>query len=370
MKRKSNKKSNFRMLILLILLAVFLIMSTYAWFTSNRVVKINPIDVTIDASEGFQISADAINWKTVMNASEFTSGALDDGNLVGTYVGHVNQIPAKMDPISTSGRTNATSGLMDMFLGLVDTDDNNNYMLTAEQQIEKQGGQSFIAFDLFFRTNNDMVLALDIEASVTDNGTGPTAGKGIENAARVAFVQLGALDYATYGSSPSPTTAQGLHNALGPTDGSNTVIWEPNYLSHTQLSVTDMYNIFGVSGNISDPFWTSIQVVDGIYADIEDTDEVKLIENNATDNTDFFEPVSGPTFVRTAADRKTNTNPAENGPKTLGIPLVKGITKIRIYMWLEGQDWDCRRYSIRFRNKMEFSINKSRCNTITIIKFE
>ena len=65
-KTKAIKQKLNNLLMILLLTAVLLIMSTYAWFTANRTVNIDAIDVKVATSSGLQISADGITWKTVL----------------------------------------------------------------------------------------------------------------------------------------------------------------------------------------------------------------------------------------------------------------------------------------------------------------
>lgn len=349
MKRKGETRVNTKksVLLLLILLA-FAILSTYAWFTSNRLVRITPIDVHIQASEGFQISLDAINWKTVIQASDITGAAL-----ASTYSNHRNHVPTDFDPISTAAET-STNGDMIMFEGQAAANDtenpavaNDNYLISAEAVTEGRDTSGFIGFDLFFRTNNVMTLALEQEANVVDNATEASrTGKGIENSARVGFVYQGHLIPGTPGTQAEVAT---LARALvydTDRDGSNVTIWEPNYLTHTEETRTEMFNMFGIDTTAAE--YDSRQEYDGIYAAIpakveddpdtqedESTTGTYLLQNNATENPDYFKDFSGEVagIVTTQTDR--------NGSESLNIELQPGITKFRIYMWLEGQDWDC-----------------------------
>lgn len=56
MKKKNKRKKRQRRLMLLLLLllftGLFLGTATYAWFTSNQTVKVNPIDVNVNAQGG------------------------------------------------------------------------------------------------------------------------------------------------------------------------------------------------------------------------------------------------------------------------------------------------------------------------------
>ena len=69
----------------------------------------------------------------------------------------------------------------------------------------------------------------------------------------------------------------------------------------------------------------------GVKAEFAKSVGVKLLrESNATTHSDLFATVS-PNY-KTAKDFTTNVSL---------FTLTKGITKMRIYMWIEGQDVDC-----------------------------
>ena len=72
-----KKRRKYRLLILLLLLlgtGTMLVTSTYAWFTSNRTVTVEDIDVNVAASGGIQVSVDGTNWKSIItNAKKHTN---------------------------------------------------------------------------------------------------------------------------------------------------------------------------------------------------------------------------------------------------------------------------------------------------------
>ena len=93
---KKQKKTQKKLSLLILLLLITIVMlgtSTYAWFTANRVVTINQIDVKVEASNGLQISTDASTWKTVITNDDITSG----------YAGANNILPATVTAVSTNG---------------------------------------------------------------------------------------------------------------------------------------------------------------------------------------------------------------------------------------------------------------------------
>ena len=65
--KKNRKRKGILLAIIMILFTgVVLTASTYAWFTANRSVTVESIDVNVQATEGLQISTDATDWKAVI----------------------------------------------------------------------------------------------------------------------------------------------------------------------------------------------------------------------------------------------------------------------------------------------------------------
>ena len=67
--RKSKRKLN-SMLMMLLLTAVFMIVSTYAWFSANREVALTGITAKVSAAEGLQISIDGENWASSIEVTQ------------------------------------------------------------------------------------------------------------------------------------------------------------------------------------------------------------------------------------------------------------------------------------------------------------
>lgn len=330
MKNKNKKKKNQRKLsslvLMLFLTIVMISVATYAWFTSNRLVKINTLNVNVQASEGFQISADGVNWKSVLQAADFL-------NVTSTYNNHLNHIPSDMVPVSNNGIADEDTGLLDMYLGTVTTDAQGDYALYSTQITETTTTGQYIAFDLFFRTNNQINLILEKDAGVKDIATvSNRQNRGMENATRIGFVYYGFLDAATY-PSPSGGTAQAIGSALA-ADGSNVFIWEPNYKSHTEEAKIEAFNMYNVP--VTSTIYNDWIPYSGIQAVIPDTSPIKLPNTTKNANPTAFGHLaddSEATFILTDKNPTSTT--------ATGITLEAGVSKFRIYMWLEGQDYDC-----------------------------
>lgn len=308
MAKRNKRKNNTRYsLLLLLLLLVFLIVSTYAWFTANQTVTISTLDVNVQTSNGLQISADAINWKTILQKEDITGATA-------TYATNTNQMPTEMEPVSTAGVV--TSGVMDMYSGEVDAHDNGvDYTLVSNKLTDTRGTDgTYIAFDIFLRVDQASQVYLTTASNVTYKQD--ATDKGLQNAARVAFIDEGNASIET-----EPTTIQALKN------GTSSIIWEPNYDVHTAAGVLNAKEIYGITTTTTGGTQLSY---DGIKAAIDIGKGVTLKTANKTSFADLFETVT-PT-ISTVKDF--------DAQQSL-LNLKAGITKVRIYMWVEGQDVDC-----------------------------
>lgn len=310
MKNKNQKKNNIKQSILILLLiAILLIASTYAWFTANTNVEISTLNVKVEAANGLQISADGTNWKTILQNTD-----IDPDNVSDTYAGNVNQIPTIMEPTSTVG-TMTTAGQMEMFAGTVTSNRSGAWVLSSKKLTDTKGkgdtAGKYIVFDTFLKVDEDMKLSLEADSGVTvkEGGT----DKGLQNAARVAFVELGHT-----ASGSNLETIQALNTGTS----SNVHIWEPNYNRHTSTGISNAKDNYGKT--VTDNSDTADKYY-GVKAEIPSDSPVAL----ASTDSNYFSAVT-PAY-------KTK----DTGEKVEMLTLKAGITKVRIYMWVEGQDVDC-----------------------------
>ena len=302
MAKRNKRKNNSRYsLLLLLLLLVFLIVSTYAWFTANQTVTISTLDVNVQTSNGLQISADAINWKTILQKEDITGATA-------TYATNTNQMPTEMEPVSTAGVV--ASGVMDMYSGEVDAHDNGvDYTLVSNKLTDTRGTDGkYIAFDIFLRVDQPSQVYLTTASNVTYK-QGAT-DKGLQNAARVAFIDEGNDSIET-----EPATIQALKK------GTSSIIWEPNYDVHTPAGVLNAKEIYGLDTTTTGGTQLSY---DGIKAAFDIGKGVTLKTANKTSFADLFETVT-PT-ISTVKDF--------DAQQSL-LNLKAGITKVRIYMLVE-----------------------------------
>ena len=322
-KRKSNKRNRKNRLFLLILLLslsiLLLVMSTYAWFTSNTTVSVESLDVNVTTVNGLQISADAVNWKAKVLKNDISTA-------VNNYPAVKNFLPDTLDNVSTVGAV--TNGYMEMFHGTVTANDDGSYALYTTQvdEIGRTGsctgdsectGIYFIAFDLFFKVDaTTQVNLVGLNSGVTPKD----ADTGIKNTVRVAFVKEGHVDV---GSTASAAQALKASYSAGSSD---VIIWEPNYDTHTQAGVDNALSVYGITVPLSGGSGLAYK---GVKAAFDRSVGVKINTTGSASYNQYFADV-------TPSMRTIYGNTDDQTFAT----LQAGVTKYRVYWWVEGQDVD------------------------------
>ncbi len=330
MSKKSKRKIDLKTAILiLLLLAALLFASTYAWFTANTVVSVSDIDVRIEAQSGLQISADGEHWKSTLTIDDLKTAA---------YAGNTNQLPSTMEPVSTIGEIDSNTGFMKMYYGKLESL-NNSFALTATEESAETAGENgrFVAFDIFLQVNKEeQNVILGANSTVTFKEQG---NPGLQNAARVAFIKQTHADIGT--PAADFVTKHDLATSFLEESQESTELWEPNSDVHTAAAVASAKSYYGLTleQTAEDPvtyYGINKAITTGV--DISKT-------NNGTD--DNFTQVTPSIITNTAMTDYENA-----------FSLQEGITKMRIYMWVEGQDVDCENNAsgsdIKFR--LEFKV--------------
>ena len=310
-KQNRRKRKKYRLLILLLLLfgtGIMLATSTYAWFTANKTVSIGTLQVQIEAKNGIQISADGTNWKSIVQKTDLTSAST-------TYGAAKNQLPDVLEAVSTGGVVN-TDGQLPMYYGNIGTNAEGNYILTATKETDANGTSGkYIAFDLFFKVDKETDIWITPTSGVKTTDVTDT---GIKNASRIAFVVLG--------NTTAGDTVANIQ-ALNKGTASSTYIWEPNYNIHTPAGIANARDVYGKVDVTADH---AILPYSGVISVINDSDNILLGNATQTDDATKFKDVT--------ITYKTKANFTHYIP---AFKLSNGITKVRIYMWVEGQDVDC-----------------------------
>lgn len=357
-KTKVAKKRLNTLLLLLLLTAVLLIMSTYAWFTANKTVNVDSIDVNVATSNGLQISADGDTWKTVLTRDDLAGAKVK-------YPAAANQLPTDMAPVSSA--IELQNGRMKMFFGDVaadltdpDAPTYGEYVLKSLAQTDKDSNGIaedagkyakgyYVAFDVFIKSNNpaeDFYWSGSVN-ELKDDGTGakvpitnPDEERGLANASRIALIKGGNT------TNESVDVIQAL-NTDGPV-----MLWEPNADYHTGRGVENATNLGWATlnqgaGNLPVKYsGLSAAFADGIL----------LKDATAVANPDKVKDVT-PQWTSSKGETPSMNLKEVTAAVDAGNALSSGVTKFRIYMWIEGQDVDCENYAAN--SDIEYNISFS-----------
>ena len=266
---------------MLIIVSFCLITSTYTFFNEEK----ETVSINVGVSNGIQISVDGETWKTNINKDDILGYG---------YNGNTNQVPNEMNAVSSAGEVDVSTGFLKMFKSLLEIDSKsvNGYRIESQRSVESSGNSGdFVAFDLFVLSNEDTAVYLNNSSDVVSNDNSCA-----KDALRVAFLYQGASNNVN-----DVLSLKGAESYNSEYQDTN-IIWEPN----------------SVDG-------------EGYYAINQDI--------YAEESVDYKS--NGEEFTLIEPSIKTPVYNTVNGTSMTLFNLKKGINKIRIYAWLEGQDSDC-----------------------------
>ena len=313
---------------------VFTIIATYAWFSSTADIRIELLKISIKNDNDFSVSLDGVNFSNeiILNKNS-VSADIDD-----IYPTHYNQWAGKgLFAVSSNGSSSPSNYLFDMFINVRASDFiGGQYSLTyidARKVFEnkKRVNSPFISIDLFFRNNSkspspdNLFLLPSSRVDIVEvyngqnlNSLGEIITKdeefdpmsdGTFNSLRVGFSR---------GDTAKTNAPIAEIQALECENNCQSVIYEPNSYSHSQASIDRSLK----KGIVLLP---ERQVPTfGIH-----TAGNNLHISNGHIGTGI--PLDAEHFSL----QVTHTN--------LNQPLLQlpdGITKVRLYVWVEGQDLD------------------------------
>mgnify|MGYP004617554269 FL=1 len=363
-KRNKRKSEMNAMFFIILLAAVMFIISTYAWFSTQKNVSITNLQGTVQVAEGLEISLDAKNWSNgiVLGTEEGQLSIMDNA-----YVGHHNISPSEMLPVSTLGLVSGSMTDLKMLRGKI----TNSTMLeniteTKESVSEPTSLEypGYFAFDVFLKndskdTSHDDILQLNYDSSLELLDSSKTT-TGLQNTARVAFAKY---------SGTSDTIADQdtiLKETAGTGVGAATVnitdvaIWEPNANTHVDYIVE---NNNKVTWSVADATAYATKLLKDGKKGFDTNTQLPTyaLKDSSVGNTinDIYKwdgsesQIAKQYTLQTKLTSKESTSvdyaledgvqnlvSTKDGTTEFGISPSR-ISRIRIYVWLEGQDVDC-----------------------------
>lgn len=313
---KKDKHRFYLSIVVIFFLGVLLIFSTYAWFSTSLNVRVKTFNMIVTRNSGLSISFDAINYDRAIEISEDVL----INRLVETYPNNLSQWAANgLVPVSSPGITNNNSYFFDIYSSSgvrYKTKDLSDGFVTTNlvRENRRRAFNNFIAFDLFIKNEtgspiaDNLYLERDTEFTMISESSDEMIG--LINSARIGFVKVGSV--------PLNTPVEEIQN-LQCNNNCSSIIFEPNSINHSDLSI-ERAKKFGINLRDGREFPTYAYVKAGGPFEIADT-----ISGSVALDYNYF------------GLQETITDDAFDRP-LFSVP--DGVTKLRVYVWLEGQDID------------------------------
>ena len=418
-KQKNSRRRLNSLILLVAFTAIMLIVSTYAWFSTQKNVSLSGLEGTVKVAEGLQISLDAKTWKNGIDFKNFTEQAFIDAYVPGATLENPykypntddatkaetplltakNILPDELLPVSTTGAGEDITGANAKTMAMYNGENINGNQLVSITKMAEEKKSGYYAIDLFLQNSSKSTVEFDplqLQAgSVLTVKSTTKQTTGLQNTARVALVQYKNSNDAKVKVDSTPSTADIIAGTTN-TDIASVAIWEPNANAHVQYIVDTNNNVT----------WKKADVT-GDSNPLKDDDSFKAVSWQGSDTEKkikFGLTSQVPTYALTAASltNKELTGPdidaskgsiadiynwgddassslkkqnvlqtttdginkdkafvsATDGSSPFQIPGGQYV-RMRMYIWLEGQDVDCTNYaSLGGGIKIDFGFSK------------
>ena len=381
--RKNSKRTRRtkNLVVICTLTAIILIVSTYAWFIGMRSVAVSSFDVEIATTDSLLLSLDGAKWSTEVNINK-------DNYSSASYGDNTNSWTTGLVPMSSVGQMDESASRMILFEKASLTATKGGYRLMASRvnnyQPEATEHKGYVVFDLFVKNFSGTqyikdLNTLDEEAIylTTDSkvqvASGGVANTGIENSVRIAFTQIGRVA----GTTTTPATITGITcSSSGEVTGicRNAQIWEPNDTIHVPAALS-WYSTACLKRTGDDVNLVSSYTNNACQTLANGTTlPTYAINDNiaSSDNVDVYDAKDGVYNGYTASSKVTDfpyftdtmKNQAGMARPTFMTLAPNSITKLRVYIYLEGQDIDNYDFAqIGKRIAVNFGFTKERFET-------
>jgi|AntRauTorcE11897_2_1112592.scaffolds.fasta_scaffold00001_514 hypothetical protein len=281
---KNNAKTVSVILsVTMLIVTVFAFVSlTYSWFYNHDNAEVTSINMTSGSSDGILLSTNAEDWQSTLTAE----GTNPDINIDETKL---------INSISTSGTV--VDGNLQFFSGAFDENGFNTTQVTDQAL--------FHTFDFYVLNNeeNNKKLTLDYDSSVID-----TNNKELSLSTRVGFINLGSVSTSTEATALDGTGVSTLD-----------YIWEPN--STTRSERVESYHDNYIN---------------------EGKAPYEGIRRQATDVNLESGLVVNPQYIMDPYVQSVQSYDPIGAADENSVAILQNlITKIRVFIWSEGQDIDC-----------------------------
>ena len=290
MKNTLKKRTFISAIAMLVVSAIVLTSSTFAWFSMAKRVEVQTMELNITSPDGVQLSGNANAFTTMLTLADLMG---ETEARWAAYEGNQNNFPENLSPSSSAFDT--TRALPKFFSGSIDDAGRIN-----ASQVMSDVGSGYVAFDIFVKVGQDMPVYWNETTITCDDNPD------VVSAMRVALVNCGTV--------ASKAGSDAILGTLPANPFQNrAVMYAPNSTNHTDES--------GYADGVTAPEL----YISSAFSNRTPTGNGKNImqENQYTT-----------TFKGTSV---TDDTKAANAY----FNAVAGINRVRVYLWMEGNDVDC-----------------------------
>lgn len=289
MKKTLRRRTFISAIAMLIVSAIVLTSSTFAWFSMAKKVEVESMELNITSPDGVQLSANTSAFTTMLTVADIKG---ESGARWAAYESNQNNFPELLSPSSSA--LACSNSLPKFFSGSI-----NDAGRLAATAVNSDVGSGYVAFDIFVKLGADQKVFWDQTKVTCDDNPD------VVSAMRVALINCGTV-------SAKAEADEILTRFPGNSFQNRVVMFEPDSFNHTEASgyadgavVPDTY--------VTQAFSSYVPGGNG---------------RNICDSGTFTSSASG--------QRATEADGSQaffNG--------LTGINRIRVYLWMEGNDVDC-----------------------------
>ena len=289
MKKTFKKRAFISAIAMLIVSAIVLTSATYAWFSMAKRVEVESMELNVTSPEGIQISANTTAFTTKLTVDNIKgTDETAGGKRFNAYEGHKNNIPTTVIPSSSRF---AEKALPAWFTGSI-----NDQGTMDISRVSNEVGSGFVAFDLFVKLKSATTVKFG-SSTITCEGNSE-----LPTAMRMALVNCGTV--------AEKAEADTIQAAL-PANASASVVYEVDASHHTSAAT-----LLGASG-------------------IMTTKPIFMAGSGIKTDSTYNNIVSGGYYDTNLLATLAAT------PANATVSLGAGVSRVRVYMWMEGNDVDC-----------------------------
>lgn len=270
--RNSRKRLN-SLILLVAFTAVMLIVSTYAWFSTQKNVTISGLKGVVNVAEGLQISLDAKHWVNSIDFDHFDQTSVDSWTVSAgsptTYLDSdktfqkpvgdaaTNVVPEELLPVSTTAYKATSDGIGQTAVKFYRGTNTETVKLMNDTNVLTENSDAgYFAFDLYIMNTSAGDAQDVIQLDPVSDVTGSNESAGVQNTARIALALYennnDAVGFDPDNAEAGDDMTIAGTNALTQADivaGTSTgkkikdvAIWEPNANAHTDTIVASPSN--------------------------------------------------------------------------------------------------------------------------------